>query len=189
MSVSADSVTKSGAAGIAASGGNGARDPAADPPPAGLWRRLTAAAYDGILLAALFFIVTAIVVARSQSPIAAGTQWFRLLLAATAWLYFAWSWTHGGQTVGMRAWQLRVVSAETPAGRAGWGGASLRFVGAFLPALPLVAAPAGIIGPTTAAALSGALYLLGFGAALLRRDRACWHDLLSRTRLIRVRGS
>jgi uncharacterized RDD family membrane protein YckC len=131
--------------------------------PAALWRRLAAAAYDLFLVLALLMVLTGLVIlARAGAAIDPGSVWFQTLLAAAWWLYFAWSWTHGGQTVGMRAWRL-ILRSEAPDGRISWRQASLRFAAAGLSALP-----AG----------------LGFLWAIVDRDRRCWHDRWSGTRLL-----
>ena len=79
-------------------------------------------------------------------------------------LYASCSWRRGGQTLGMRPWRLRLVSLDgkhPPSWRALWlryliGGVSLLCVGA------------------------------GFWWAWLDPERLCWHDRISRTRLIRL---
>jgi hypothetical protein len=76
-------------------------------------------------------------------------------------LYFAWSWTQGGQTLGLGAWGV-VLTGTGAYSRIGWRGASIGFVGA---GLSLV--PAG----------------LGFVWSLVDRDGRAWHDRLSRTTL------
>ena len=157
------------------------------PQPARLWRRLVAAAYDSLLLTAVFLIVTAAIVLTQRSGIPAGSPGFRGLLAGTGWLYFAWCWVHGGQTVGMRAWKIRVVSAGNPRRTASWPAATLRFAAALLPAAPLGLASAGV-RPALAAGLAAACFAAGYGAAALRTDRACWHDVISGTRLVRIAG-
>ena len=43
----------------------------------------------------------------------AGNQiWFALLVWGSVCSFYLWFWTHGGQTVGMRAWRLRVQNAD-----------------------------------------------------------------------------
>lgn len=85
-------------------------EPRTRPPvPAGLLRRIAAAAYDGLLIIALFVIPTAGVMAlRGGEPVPPGSILFQALLIATAGLFFIGFWTHGGQTLGMRAWRLRI---------------------------------------------------------------------------------
>lgn len=78
-------------------------------PAAGLLRRLAAVAYDTLLVVALFVIPTSLVLAiRGGEPIPPGDVMYQLLLIATAAAFFVGFWTHGGQTLGMRAWRLRV---------------------------------------------------------------------------------
>ena len=76
---------------------------------AGLLRRFAAMAYDALLLTALLIAATAPVTlftggeaTRSGNPFV--TTWLFLVSFA----FFAWFWTHGGQTLGMRAWKIRL---------------------------------------------------------------------------------
>lgn len=131
----------------------------------GLWRRLAALAYDLLLLTAIVFVFTFVVVAaRGGTPVGPGTWWFTLSLMGIGGLFFIWFWTHGGQTLGMRAWQLRVLDRHGNA--LGWKVALRRYLAALVSALP-----AG----------------LGFWWAWLDRDKLCWHDRWTGTRLIRVK--
>ncbi|MDX1432080.1 MAG: RDD family protein [Gammaproteobacteria bacterium] len=133
----------------------------------GLGRRLAAIAYDSLLVAALLFAATALVLpltggeaVRPNHPL-----YTAYLLAVMAG-YFGWCWTHGGQTLGMRAWHLRVVGlAGEPIG---WRRALARFA---------------------AAALSLAPFAAGFAWAMVDSERLAWHDRLSGTRLVDARGS
>ena len=130
--------------------------------PAGLVRRLAALAYDLLLLAGLVFIFTLIVLfARGGREIPPGTWWFELCLLAVSAFFFIGFWTHGGQTLGMRAWRLRLVTRGGE--RVGTRRALGRFLAAFLSALP-----AG----------------LGFWWALVDEERACWHDRWTGTRML-----
>lgn len=81
------------------------------------------------------------------------------LLAGT---YAVVSWRHGGQTLGMRPWRLRVLAAD--GGRPGLRALAMRYAVGTLSLLP-----AG----------------LGFWWAWLDRDRLAWHDRASGTRLVR----
>lgn len=130
-------------------------------PAAPLWRRLAAIAYDLLLVTALLMALTgALIMLRGGRAIDSGSFWYQLLLVGCWWLYFAWCWTHGGQTLGMRAWRLVLVGTRTRA--VGWGAASLRFL---------------------AAGLSALVAGLGFAASLVDAERRAWHDRLSATRL------
>src|SRR5262245_55644052 len=83
------------------------------PEPAALLRRLAALAYDALLLFALLLVFTTLVlIVRGQRAIPPGTLWFDASLVAVALVFCAGFWTHGGQTLGMRAWRIRVVAAN-----------------------------------------------------------------------------
>lgn len=93
--------------------------------PAPLWRRLAALGYDLLLLIALVFITTGIVIPLYTHSGLAVTDvngvirpptWFLRgvllpLLLLEIWAFYAWFWLHGGQTLGMRAWRIRT---QTP---------------------------------------------------------------------------
>lgn len=94
--------------------------------PAGLWPRLAAALYDGFLIAALLFAATALVnPLMPQDHVPVGRHFYQAYLLLVWFLFYAWFWTHGGQTLGMRAWRLRVVDRD--GGAIGWPRAALRF--------------------------------------------------------------
>lgn len=142
---------------------------AATQEPAPLWRRLAALGYDLMPLLALWMLTAGLVLLAFHGEVDVAHQpplyHFSLqaaLLVVTA-AYFVVSWTRGGQTIGMRAWRIRVVDAEGKP--PGWGRALLRFA---------VALPA--------TAIAGA----GFMWCLIDRDRRAGHDLAAGTRLVRV---
>ena len=132
--------------------------------PASVWRRLAALSYDLLLLTALLFAFTLLVVTvRLGTPVPPGTWWFELSLLAVAMLFFCGFWVHGGQTVGMRAWRIRIVRADGTA--LTWPRAAARF------ALGVVAAaPAG----------------LGLWWSVFDTDKRAWHDRWTGTRVIRA---
>ncbi len=127
--------------------------------PVGLPRRLAAAAYDTLPLFALLFVATALLLPfTGGEAVAPGNPVHLLYLLVVAYLYFGWFWTHGGQTLGMRAWHIRVRAIS--GGAVTWKGAALRFL---------------------AALLSWAACGAGFLRAAFDAERRTWHDLLSRT--------
>ncbi len=135
------------------------------PSPATLFRRLLAIVYDLFLLLSALFVTSIPLVAIFDITWGGPYYGFyRAWLFLLCFLYFGWFWVHGGQTLGMKSWGLRVVSnRQRPIT---WPQAALRFVTA--------------IG-------SWLVFGLGFFWALFRKDRATWHDLLSDSRLIRER--
>lgn len=130
--------------------------------PAPLWRRLAAALYDALLYAAIMLVITALDVAVRAltglpfSPGALRGLWFLGGLA-----FFGWFWTHGGQTLGMRAWRLQVRRSDGRPLR--WPTAIQRYGYAWLAWLPLGA---------------GVLW------SAVSRQRRGWHDRLSATEVV-----
>jgi uncharacterized RDD family membrane protein YckC len=131
---------------------------------AGLGRRVLAMLYDTVLLAGIVFLAATLVVVATgghASADAVSRLAFQLYLLGVIFLFFGWFWTHGGQTLGMRAWRLRAVTANgLPLN---WTRAALRFFSAFV---------------------SLAAFGIGFLWMLADRDRLMWHDRLSRTRIV-----
>ena len=82
----------------------------------GLLRRLAALFYDGVLLFGILLLAAGLVIVPYMSLIEAAfpsqAWWFRGWLLAVIWGFFAYFWTHGGQTLGMRAWRLRLVRTD-----------------------------------------------------------------------------
>ena len=153
-------------------------------PSAGLFRRLAVLVYDALMLLAVLFLATALALPLTQGE-AVDPQHplFQLYLLAAAFLYFGWFWTHGGQTVAMRAWRLRLRDAA--GGPVGWGLALTRFAAVLLPVAPallwLRSGPEVGYGVMSAVVLG--CWLCGFlWIAVDREDRA-WHDIVSKTRI------
>lgn len=78
--------------------------------PAPPWRRLAAACYDGLLLIAVWMVtLLASLFLHQLLGMARNDHFNSLLLFLSGLAFFGWSWTHGGQTLGMRAWRLRLM--------------------------------------------------------------------------------
>ncbi len=128
-------------------------------------RRLAACLYDGLILVAVEMLAAGAWVAATGAAAAPGSFGFQLYVLAVALGFFTAFWTRG-ETLGMRAWRLRVVG---PDGRP--------------PAWPRALGRAG------AALLSWAAFGLGFLWVLADPERRAWHDRLSGTRLVLVSRS
>ncbi|MBI2993946.1 MAG: RDD family protein [Gammaproteobacteria bacterium] len=127
-------------------------------------RRLLAICYDALLLGSVLFAATfALLPFSGGVAIRPDNPLYAIYLTTITYLYYAWPWLHGGQTLGMRAWGIRLVRAGGGAPRV--RDTLLRFAGALVSTLPLG---------------------LGFLYALADRDGRALHDLVSGTRLIRV---
>jgi uncharacterized RDD family membrane protein YckC len=100
--------------------------------PAPVWRRLVALAYDALLLAALWMITAMAVTLIGQLvQISDSHLLMRALLFAVGMVFFAWFWSHGGQTLGMRVWRLRVEQMNGAPLR--MAAAMLRYMAGMLP--------------------------------------------------------
>jgi uncharacterized RDD family membrane protein YckC len=118
-----------------------ARPADASQPFAGLWSRSAAFAVD-LVVAHLIFLVAAALVGLVGSLVDLRPAWVFEALAGAGWLllvggYFAFFWTLGGQTPGMRLLHLRVVRGNGQP--LGLGRALLRFVALLLAIIPLFA--------------------------------------------------
>jgi len=136
--------------------------------PVGLLRVLAAQLYDLLLVFGLWICATAVAVGAlvlltggesfsTTNPLA-GSPWFRLYLLLVTMAFFVGFWSTGGQTLGMRAWQIRLCRRT--------GGA--------------VSPPRALLRFATAG-LSWLALGLGYLWMLLDREGLSWHDRLSGT--------
>lgn len=80
---------------------------------ASLWRRMAAMVYDSLLMFALLMVVGATTLPfTSWLGINRDNIIFKFYLFAAIYLFLGWFWTHGGQTLGMRAWKIRLVQRD-----------------------------------------------------------------------------
>jgi uncharacterized RDD family membrane protein YckC len=125
-------------------------------------RRLASLFYDALLVAAILFLAGFLVVGLMPalpSPLVRFLHQAYLFLVAGA--YFTWFWRHGGQTLAMKTWRVRLETLD--GGPLGWGQAWLRY---------------------SLAALGLLCLGLGFLWAIVDRDGQFLHDRLARTRLV-----
>ena len=66
--------------------------------------------YELITHIALWFFVTLLVSLSFHIEIAENPNILRIILWIASGLYFIFSWSRGGQTIGMRAWNLQLIS-------------------------------------------------------------------------------
>lgn len=144
--------------------------PAQTGAPASLALRLLAALYDALPVLALWFVATLLALALTGGALDVQRLPHKLLVQALLLLftaaYFVVSWRRGGQTIGMRAWRLRVVRADgTPLDTRQ---ALVRF---------------GV------SLLSLAAVGLGFWWALFDARNRTWHDIAAGTVMVRLEKS
>jgi len=129
-----------------------------------LLRRLGAIFYDSFLLLTVLFVASIIaVIPTGIKPEDPYFFLFQLYIFAIAYLFFAWCWTRGGQTLGMRTWKIKLVNED--GSRVRWSTSLLRYAVAIISWLALG---------------------LGFLWALWDKKNRTWHDMVSKTKLIRI---
>ena len=139
--------------------------------PAGLGRRLGAMLYDGLLVLAIWIVIAALhlavvrlvlgVPAEQVGVGATQVLSLRLLMAVSAFLFFAFFWTRGGMTLGMQAWRLRVQTLD------GCSITTFQALQRFL-----------------VATISLAAFGLGYLWILFDGERRSWPDIVSNTRVV-----
>ena len=153
-----------------------------------LKRRLACFVYEGVLLFGVLMAAGLIYgVAVGQRDAMLGRQGLQTVLFAALGAYFIWFWSHGGQTVAMKTWHIRLVRADGAQATA--ARCALRYLLSWLWFVPALLSLwlAGIRGAwpvTVTLALGVAAYAL---VARLHPDRQYWHDAVCGTRLVDVR--
>ena len=127
-----------------------------------LARRLGSASYEIVLLAAIVFAAGWIFLTIEQLlPRAVARPLLQLYLLAVCAVYFIYCWTHGGQTLPMKTWRIRVVT------RSGGALSPSRAALRYLLAIASIALGGG-----------------GYWWALFDRDGQFLHDRLAGTRIV-----
>lgn len=121
-----------------------------------------AAFYDALLLLAVWFFATAAILPFNGGQAFRTDQYlFPLYLLVVSFVFYGWFWTHGGQTLGLKAWRLKLCGMDQQT--VSWPQAARRFAGAIV---------------------SWACLGLGFFWCLFVKNRLCWHDVWSNTCLV-----
>ncbi len=131
-----------------------------------LFTRVASAVYDGMILVALWIFATMLLMPFTHGAIDPPLPWnlpFDLYILAVSFLYLGGLWHRTGQTLGMRAWRLKVVARN--GGAITWTQALLRML-------------AGLF--------SWLLLGAGWLWILFDRDALALHDRLSGTTTVRL---
>lgn len=130
--------------------------------PAGIARRVAAMFYESLLILAILLIGGMAFNGAASGPLTGMSRHlFQLYIFLGLGLYFSWCWQRGGQTLPMKAWKLRLVSAEDTHLSARQ--AILRYVLAWI--------SVGLAGT-------------GFLWAFFDPDRQFFHDRMAGTRIV-----
>lgn len=124
-------------------------------------RHLAAMVYDTLLLLSVLLVAAMIAVTfNSGEAIGKGNPFFIAYLLIVSGVFYGWFWTHGGQTLGMRAWKIYLINQQQ--NDITWKQAIIRFCVAIISWLPLG---------------------LGFWWQWLGKDKLSWPDYFSGTKL------
>ena len=136
--------------------------------PCPFWRRLGAIGYDSILLFCVVFIAWQPVPLLPEALHPLFARGIRLgYLWAICFLYFGWFWCHGGQTLGMRSWKIKLINDPVSENlTVTWRRAWLRFLVSVLSWLALGT---------------------GFLFSIFHPEKLAWHDIVSKTRLVIIK--
>jgi uncharacterized RDD family membrane protein YckC len=151
----------------------------------GLFKRLLVMVYDGLLLVAVGFFTSALLMGlftwfgpdaffatpdptnpelleRSDLGRLVGGIIVSVNVVCVSFFFYGWFWTHGGQTLGMKAWSLYLIK---PDGKfIDWKTAFKRYI---------------------VALMSWACLGLGFTWVLLDSRKRSWHDIATNTQIIK----
>lgn len=150
----------------------------------GLRRRLACFVYEGVLLFGVLMLAgLAYGLLTQQRHALVGMHGLQAFVFLVLGIYFGWFWSHGGQTVAMKTWHIRLLTKDgqpVPAARA-----ALRYALSWLWFLPALAWShlAGVRSGAVIALLA-TIGVLGYAAlSRLNPQRQYLHDVLCGTRL------
>jgi len=126
-----------------------------------LFQHFSVIAFDTLSVISLLLLASVFLFSLNTfEPINAYHPLFITYLIGVSFFYFGWAWMHGGQTIGMKLWNIRLVDKEEAA--LSWLQITLRFIASVVSVLAL-----GI----------------GFCWEYLGKDKQNWPDYFSGTSL------
>lgn len=128
----------------------------------GIGRRLASMLYESLVVFSILlvgFLFPQIVLNGFGFAMGARLLWLHMVIVLMA--YFVWCWLHGGQTLPMKTWKLRIANADGTPPRVAQ--AVLRYLAAWPSLL---------------------LFGLGILWALIDKDKQFLHDRIAGTRIV-----
>ena len=151
----------------------------------GFFKRIIVIVYDGLLLCGVTLVAYAVVFTLFalmpdvvESHIVSKTIKF-LSLLTVGFVFYGWFWTHGGQTLGMKVWNLYLINRHGKF--INWQQAIIRYFAAII--------SWGGIAVLLYWADIERWYLtigIGFSWVLINKQHLAWHDILSSSRIVQV---
>jgi len=175
--------------------------PAQNLPAASLLKLLATLLYDSMLLSAVWLLAGIVYMIPAQLIVKMNsaskndlstTEFtgpvFYIYLFIISWFFFAWFWVHGGQTLGLRTWSLRLQTRDGYA--INWTQSLLRFLIAGTPWL----AALFVYGQLLKTQLLSPPYLygtflIGFSGifwVLIDKEKRSLQDIFSGTRIVQI---
>ena len=128
-----------------------------------IWRRLLSILYDSFLIFALLIIMTMPFYSFDVAEHFVLKIIMQLYIYLIIQFFFVWFWVNNRATLGMRSWGITIV--DNKGNRISYKQAIIRF---------------------NIAIISFAIFGLGFFVSILRKDKKCMHDIISKTYLIKL---
>jgi len=154
-----------------------------------LKRKAICLVYESLILIAVLFVASLIfhLVVRDTQ-----TDYFKPLFQAYLFVvmgyYYTWYWTHGGQTLAMQTWKMRIVTAD--GGNLTKKIAILRYICTLIGIISFAiidyAVPFEFINKLHLILISFIFFGFGFLWAIFDRDHQFLHDRLAGTRIVRL---
>lgn len=146
---------------------------------------MAAFVYEGTLLFGVVMLFGMIYsISTQQRHALSGRHGLEAFVFLALGLYFSWFWSKGGQTLAMKTWRIRLVSAK--GGRVSQPIALLRYVVSwvwFLPGLALAYLHKG--HSASQMVLYPVLWVVCYAlSSFLQPQRQFWHDMLCGTRIV-----
>ena len=129
-------------------------------PSASLFKQLLAMLYDSLLIIALLFLATVILLPFNQGEAVSGPM-YNFYLIMVVFIFYSVFWHRAGQTLGMKVWKIRIINEY--GGNPSW---SVGFLRLFFSLLSIAC--------------------LGLGYWWRLFTPYTWHDRLSQTKVIDI---
>ena len=128
-----------------------------------IWRRLASILYDFLLVLAVLIIMSIPFFSfdlQENNLLKITIQIYYYLITQ---YFFVWFWVHNQGTLGMKTWKIKIICNNN--NRLSYKQAIIRF---------------------NVAIFSLLFFGLGFLISFFRKDKKCFHDIISKTALIKL---
>ena len=127
-----------------------------------IWRRFASILYDSLLVIAVLIIMSIPFFSfdlQENNLLKVIIQIYYYLITQ---YFFVWFWVHNEGTLGMKTWKIKIICNNN---RLSYKQAIIRF---------------------NVAIISLLFFGLGFIISLFRKDKKCFHDIITKTALVKL---